>query len=373
MFLIHSSLNLYVSPKLTDSSNHKHLVHQSKGDSEKLVKSKKLLALDKMRIQKMCFAGFPTPLQKMPRLSKVLACPSLFVKRDDMTDLAFGGNKTRKLEFLFADAKNKGVDVVISTGAVQSNCAYMVAAAARRLGMKPILVLVGKEPDVYDGNLLLDKLLSAKIHFIDRYGPHVEDLMNSLADEYKAKGHKPYVIPVGASTPSTVPGYALAMEELVNQFNELGEKINFVVCACGTGGTQAGLLLGTKLLDVPAKILGTSVFASKADASKTVARLINDSAKLLDNDVSIVLEDVIVFDEYIKEGYGVLNIEVTNALKLVAETEGIFLDPIYTGKAMVMLIDLIKKGYFKKDNNLVFFHTGGLPALLLYRNKLSKA
>ena len=326
-----------------------------------------------MRTQKISFAGFPTPLQKMPRLSRVLCGPRLFVKRDDMTDLAFGGNKARKLEFLFADAKNKGADVVISTGAVQSNCACMVAAAARRLGMKPVLVLVGKEPDDYDGNLFLDKLLSAEIHFIDGSGPHVEDLMNSLAEEFKAKGRKPYVIPVGASVPLTVPGYALAMEELVNQFREIGERIDYVVCACGTGGTQAGLILGARLLDVTAKILGVNVFAIKADASRTIAQLVNGSAELLGVDLSIVPEGVTVFDDYIKEGYGVLNKEVTEAIKLVAETEGIFLDPVYTGKAMVALIDLIKKGYFKKDDNVVFFHTGGLPALFLYRNELGKA
>jgi len=338
-----------------------------------LVKSSKLLVLERMHRRKISFAGFPTPLQRMPNLSKVLGGPSLFVKRDDMTDLAFGGNKARKLEFLFADAKNKGADVLIATGAVQSNCVCMVASAARRLGMKPVLVLVGKEPDVYDGNLLLDKLLSAEITFVDGYGTHVEDLMNSLAEEFRTKGHKPYIIPVGASTPLTVPGYALAMEELVNQFNQIGENLDSIVCACGTGGTQAGLILGAKLLDVDAKILGVNVFASKADASRTIARLVNGSAGLLDVDLSLTAEEVNVFDEYIKEGYGVLNKEVTEAIKLVAETEGIFLDPVYTGKAMIALIDLIKKGYFKKDDNVVFFHTGGLPALFLYRNELGKA
>jgi len=338
-----------------------------------LVESNSPSVFEQIRARKLSFAGFPTPLQKMPRLSRVLGGPRLFVKRDDVTDLAFGGNKARKLEFLFADAKNKGADLVISMGAVQSNCACMVAVAARRLGMKPVLVLVGKEPDVYDGNLLLDKLLSAEIKFVEGYGPHVEDLMNSLAEEFRTKGHKPYIIPVGASVPLTVSGYALAMEELVNQFREIEETIDYVVCACGTGGTQAGLIFGAKLLDVTAKILGASVFASRADASKTIAQLVNGSAELLDVDLSIVPEEVSVFDEYIKEGYGVLNNEVTEALKLVAETEGIFLDPVYTGKAMVALIDLIKKGYFKKDDNVVFFHTGGLPALFLYRNELGKA
>ena len=337
-----------------------------------LDKSSNLSVLQKLRAQKMCFAGFPTPLQRMPRLSKVLGGPRLFVKRDDMTDLSFGGNKARKLEFLFADAKNRGADVVISVGAVQSNCACMVAAAARRLGLKPVLVLVGKEPDVPDGNLLLDKLLSAEIHFIEEYGPHVEEFMNSLADEFRAKGHTPYVVPAGASLPSTVPGYALAMEELVNQFNQIGERLDYVVCACGTGGTQAGLIFGAKLLDAKAKIVGASVFASKADATQTITKLVNGAAELFGVDVSLVSEEVAVFDDCIKEGYGVLNSEVTEAIKLVAETEGIFLDPVYTGKAMVALVDLVKKGYFTEDDNVVFFHTGGLPALFLYRNQLGK-
>jgi D-cysteine desulfhydrase family pyridoxal phosphate-dependent enzyme len=338
-----------------------------------LVKSNNSHVFEQFRAQKTSFAGFPTPLQRMPHLSEVLCGPNLFIKRDDMTDLAFGGNKARKLEFLFADAKNKGADVVISTGAVQSNCACMVAAAARRLGMKPVLVLVGEEPNVPDGNLLLDKLLSAETHFMDGYGSHVENFMNSLANENRAKGRKPYVIPVGASVPSTVPGYALAMEELVNQFNDLGERIDYVVCACGTGGTQAGLIFGAKILNAEAEILGVSVFASKTDASKTVSGLVNGAADLFGVDVSIVPDEVAVFDDYIKEGYGILNSDVTGAIKLVAEIEGIFLDPIYTGKAMVMLIDLIKKEYFKEDDNVVFFHTGGLPALFLYRDKLGNA
>jgi len=330
------------------------------------------LILERLHKQKLSFAGFPTPLQRMPRLSKVLGGPRLFVKRDDMTDLAYGGNKARKLEFLFADAKDKGADVMISIGAIQSNCACMVASASRRLGMKPVLVLVGKEPEVPDGNLLLDKLLSADIHFIDDYGPQVDEYMNKLADEYRAKGHYPYIIPAGASIPSTVPGYALAMEELVNQFKKTGEKLDAIVCACGTGGTQAGLIFGAKLLDETAKIVGASVFAGRADASNTIVRLVNGAAELFDLDLSIAPEDVAVFDDYIKEGYGILNKDVIQALKLVAETEGIFIDPVYTGKAMVMLLDQIKKGYFNKDDNIVFFHTGGLPALFLYRSELGK-
>ena len=334
--------------------------------------AKKSLILEKIRGRRISFAGFPTPLQRMPNLSKVLDGPNLFIKRDDMTDLAFGGNKARKLEFVFADAKDKGADVIIAAGMVQSNCVCMVASAARRLGMKPVLVLQGKEPEVYAGNLLLDKLLSPEIRFVDDLGSDVPGRLAPIADEFREKGYNPYIIPVGATTPLSAWGYALAMEELVNQFDELGENLDYVVCACGTGGTQAGLVLGTKLLDVEAKILGISVFADKVVASKQIVQLVNGSAGLLGIDLSVSAEEVTVFDEYIKEGYGVLNEEVTEALKLVAETEGIFLDPVYTGKAMVALIDLVKKDYFGEEDNVVFLHTGGLPALFPYRNKLSK-
>jgi D-cysteine desulfhydrase len=178
---------------------------------------------------------------------------------------------------------------------------------------------------------------------------------------------------VGATAPLSVLGYALAIEELVEHLCELGESLDYFVCACGTGGTQAGLILGTKLLDVDVEFLGVTVFADKTAASQHTVKLVNDSTELLEVDLSISAEDVNVFDEYIKEGYGVLNEPVTEALKLAAESEGIFLDPVYTGKAMMALIDLIKKNYFKEGDNVVFFHIGGLFALFSYKNKLAKA
>jgi D-cysteine desulfhydrase family pyridoxal phosphate-dependent enzyme len=318
------------------------------------------------------FDGFPTPLQKMPNLSKELGGPSLFVKRDDMTDLAFGGNKARKLEFVFGDAVDKGADVVVAAGVVQSNCVCMVAAAARKLGMKPVLILQGREPEEVDGNLLLDKLLSVEIRYADTLSWDVTGKLADVADEFRGQGYKPYIIPVGATTPLCVLGYAIAMEELVNQFEEVRERLDYVVFACGTGGTQAGLILGKKLLDVDAEILGVTVFADKVAASKQIATLVNGAAELLEADLSVSDEEVTVFDEYIKEGYGVLNEPVTDALKLTAETEGIFLDPVYTGKAMAALIDLTKKDYFRNEDNVAFLHTGGLPALFPHRNKLGK-
>jgi D-cysteine desulfhydrase family pyridoxal phosphate-dependent enzyme len=334
--------------------------------------AKKSLILEKIRGQRISFAGFPTPLQRMPKLSRVLSGPNLFIKRDDMTDLAFGGNKARKLEFVFADAKEKGADIIVAAGVVQSNCACMVAAAARKLEMKPVLVLQGKEPEVYDGNLLLDRLLSAEIRFEDNLGWDVSGKLAAVAEEFREKGYHPYIIPVGATTPLSILGYVLAMEELINEFDEVGERLDYVVCACGTGGTQAGLILGKKLLAVDVKVLGVTVFADKVAASENIAELVNESAKLLRFDLSVSTGDVTIFDEYIKEGYGVLNEPVTEALKLVAETEGIFLDPVYTGKAMAALIDIIKQDFFKKEDNIAFLHTGGLPALFPHRNKLGR-
>jgi D-cysteine desulfhydrase family pyridoxal phosphate-dependent enzyme len=334
--------------------------------------AKKSLILEKIRGQRISFAGFPTPLQRMPNLSRVLGGPNLFIKRDDMTDLAFGGNKARKLEFVFADAEEKGADVIVAAGVIQSNCVCMVAAAARKFGIKPVLILQGKEPEVYDGNLLLDRLLSAEIRFADNLGWDISGKLASVAEEFREKGYHPYIIPVGATTPLSILGYAIAMEELVNQFDDVGESLDYVVCACGTGGTQAGLMLGTKLLDVDVKVLGVSVFADKSGASKQITKLINDAAELLEVDFSFSAGEVTIFDKYIKEGYGVLNKEVIGALKLAAETEGIFLDPIYTGKAMAALIDLTKKDYFKKEDNVVFLHTGGLPALFPHRKRLGE-
>jgi D-cysteine desulfhydrase family pyridoxal phosphate-dependent enzyme len=318
------------------------------------------------------FDGFPTPLQRMLNLSRALGGPNLFVKRDDITDLAFGGNKARKLEFVFGDAVEKGADVVVAAGVVQSNCVSMVASAARKLGMKPVLVLQGKEPEEVDGNLLLDKLLSAEIRYADTLSWDVTGKLASVADEFREKGYTPYIIPVGATTPLSLLGYAVAMEELVNQFDEIGESLDYVVCACGTGGTQAGLILGKKLLDVGVEVLGVTVFADKVAASDHIAELVNGAAELLEVDLAVSAGEVAVFDEYIKEGYGVLNEPVTEALKLTAETEGIFLDPVYTGKAMAALIDLIKKDCFKEEDNVAFLHTGGLPSLFPHRNRLGK-
>jgi len=317
--------------------------------------------------------GFPTPLQEMPHLTKALGGPTLLIKRDDMTDIAFGGNKARKLRLLMADAQEKGADVIISTGGLQSNSACMVAAAARRLQMKPILVLQGSPPKEYDGNLLLEMLLRADIRFVETEGRNIPAIMNNIANELIDEGHKPYVIPLGASTPLGSIGYASAMLELRDQTKEMHEEIDYIVSACGTGGTLAGLILGTKALNTKNEVLGISVGPDKVSFANHIAQLVEDASRLLSVSLSTPPCEINVFDEYVGEGYGVVTKPVAEAIRLVAEKEGIILDPVYTGKAMAGLIDLINKNHFSKEDTVVFLHTGGLPALFPYRNVLREA
>jgi len=322
------------------------------------------------KLPRVKFANLPTPLEEMPRLSKLLGGPKLWVKRDDQTGLAIGGNKVRKAEFAMADAIKKGANVVITTGAVQSNHARTIAAAAAKLGLKAVLVLRGKEPEGYNGNLLLDYLMGAELRFFDVKREEIPKIMEEVARELEDEGQTPYIIPGGASYPIGAIGYVNAALELLNQANERGIKVDYIVHAAGSGGTQAGLVLGNKALNTGIKVLSISIGPPKERLIEAAVKIADGSAKLLDIDVSVNLNDMTVNDEYVGGGYQVLSKEVVDTMKLVAKTEGILLDPVYTGKAMAGLIDLIKQGYFEKGESVVFFHTGGAPALFVYRNQL---
>ena len=306
----------------------------------------------------------------MPNLSRALGGPKLLVKRDDLTDLGFGGNKARKLEYLFGDAKAKGSDVIITTGAVQSNSACMVAAAACKLGMKTVLVLQGKEPHEWDGNLLLDRLLSTDIRFIETEGRNVPQVMQRICNEMRDEGHSPYVIPVGASTPMGAIGYSHAVLELMNQSTQMRTKIDRILVACGTGGTQAGLVLGCKLYDAKFAVTGISVGPDGRALSNRVARLVYEASAITETEFHVTPDDIKILDEYVGEGYGIVDDKVLEAIRLVAKTEGILIDPVYTGKAMAALIDLIRKNAYAEDETLVFLHTGGLPALFPHKKEL---
>jgi L-cysteate sulfo-lyase len=327
--------------------------------------------------QKLCnvprirLLNLPTPLEEMPRLTKLLKGPRLWIKRDDCTGMAFGGNKERKTEFVMADALNRKADVVITTGATQSNHARATAAAARKVGLKSVLVLRGVKPRGYDGNLLLDYLLGADIRFIseEELSHGKPNPMEKIAEELKGEGHTPYIIPGGASYPVGATAYVNAMLELLEQAQEKNFEITSLVHASGSGGTQAGLVLANKALDARIDVEGICVEPNTGWLTRETVKIANGTAKLLKMDVTVGPGDVNLVEEYAGE-YGTLTPEASEAIKLLAKTEGILLDPVYTGKAMAGLIDMIKHGRFKGEDNLVFIHTGGTPALFSYRKDL---
>jgi len=267
-----------------------------------------------------------------------------------------------------ADAIQKRADVIITTGAIQSNHARVTAAAAKKLGLKVVLVLQGGEPKGYDGNLLLDLLFGADIRFVQVRPQQTLPAMQKIAEELKKKGHKSYIVPRGASYPTGAVGYVNATLELVNQVREVDLDINYIVHASGSGGTQAGLIIANKVLKPEIKILGMCIKPNGSQwLSEKIVEIANGIAKLLDLKEVVDRKDVVLIGDYAGEAHGVPTPEAVEAIKLVAQTEGILLDPVYTGKAMAGLIDLIKKEHFKKDDNVVFIHTGGAPALFACR------
>ena len=326
------------------------------------------LHLQIARLPRIRLVNLPTPLEEMRRLSGFLGGPRLWIKRDDCTGLAFGGNKERKMEFVVADAVSKGADIVITTGDMQSNHARATAAAAKKVGLDAVLIIWGREPTEYDGNLLLNYLFGADIRFVQVGWRQIAKL-EAVAKELKKKGHIPYVIPGGASYPVGAVAYVNAMMELLMQARDANMNIDYVVHAAGSGGTQAGLVLGNKVLKTGIKILGVSVAPDDWLVNSTV-EIANGCAKLLDVKEVVDKDDVALIEDYVGEGYGVLTKEVSDAIKLVAQVEGILLDPVYTGKAMAGLIDMIKRGRFDNKENIVFIHTGGTPALFAYKKGL---
>ncbi len=327
----------------------------------------------------------PTPLQKLENLSRALGGPDIYIKRDDLTGLAFGGNKSRKLEFIIQDALDKNADVIITWAAVQSNWCLQTAAVARKFGMRPVLVLfkMYELPEEYDGNLLLDFILDADVRIKDAVAgkfikiDDVLDVIEEVESEVKKQGHTPYIAPIGGSMvggsmdkPLGAISYVNAFVEMMEQCEEMGFEINSILHATGSGSTQAGLAVGAKALKENVNVLGISVADDKESFGKDVLNIAQDTARALRAEFEIKKEDIIIFDEYIKEGYGILNKDVAEAVRLVSEKEGIFLDPVYTGKAMAGLLDLVKKDFFHKEDNIIFLHTGGTPALFPNKHKL---
>jgi D-cysteine desulfhydrase family pyridoxal phosphate-dependent enzyme len=323
------------------------------------------------QLPRLHLANLPTPLDELERLSAHLGGPRILMKRDDLTGLAFGGNKTRKLEFLMADLLHCGCNSIITYAASQSNYCRQVAAAAAKVGVRAHLVLFKSVHNEWQGNLLLDDLLGAEIHFIEGDFESAPDEAKKLAARLSAEGEKPYLADLmGAAVPVVFPAYLLAAEELHHQLQSLDLVPDWVVLTSGSGVTHASLALGLKLLGSTTRVLGISIRKPERQGREDLLHWVQLSSDQLKIGVRLEPEELYYLDQYRGEGYARPTPETIEAIRIVAETEGIFLDPVYTGKAMAGLVTEIRKGTFKRGQTLVFLHTGGTPALFAYNQEL---
>lgn len=312
-----------------------------------------------------------TPLEFLPRFTEAVGGPRVYIKRDDLLGLTSGGNKTRKLEFLVADALAQGADTLITCGAVQSNHCRLTLSAAVKEGMKCRLVLEERVPDSYSpeasGNNFLFQLLGVEKITVVPAGSDMMAAMNSVAEDLKAEGRKGYVIPGGGSNAIGATGYVACAQEIQDQLFEMGVEIHRLCVASGSAGTHAGLLTGFIGCNMNIPVVGIGVSRDPQDQDPLVHKLAMETAKRLGIRQEIEREPVVTFGDYWRPKYSVPNAKMVEAVNLMAKTEGILLDPVYTGKAVAGLIDLCRKGYFRKDENVLYVHTGGSPALYAYR------
>ncbi len=328
--------------------------------------------MDLSRFPRVPLAHLPTPLEPLKRLSAHLGGPRLYVKRDDCTGLALGGSKTRKLEFLMAEALTEGADTVITGGGTQSNHVRQTAAAAAKLGLKCELVQQVVRPWDQDqfgetGNLFLDRLLGAGLHSVpgeaDR-GPGME----RLADELRAQGRKPYVIPGGGSNAVGGLGYAGCAQEIIAQAAAMNMTVDAVVMATGSGGTQGGFVAGLVAMNSAIRTIGMEIDAEPEAVEANVRRVAEGTLDLLGVAGGLPDGVIEINPDYAGEAYGKPTDAMVEAVTMVARLEGLVLDPVYSGKAMAGLIDLVKRDEFKPTDTVVFVHTGGMPALFAYRS-----
>ncbi len=308
-------------------------------------------------IPRIRFAVLPTPIEPLQRLSAELHGPRIFVKRDDLTGLACGGNKTRKLEFVLAEALAHGARTLITVGAAQSNHCRQTAALAARMGLDCILVLSGDPEIPASGNLFLDQLFGAEIVWTT-YAER-SSMLKKTFDAAWVAGRRPYLIPLGASNALGTLAYEAAFREFLDQ----SIHIDWIVIASSSGGTQAGLALGARRAGWTGRVLGISIDEPEEELKHTVASLVNTAADLISEPVHFLPDECLVNADYLGGGYGVMGEPEVEAIRLFACQEGLLLDPVYTGRAAAGLIDLVRKNFFQSDQVVLFWHTGGTPAL----------
>ncbi|KIX12777.1 D-cysteine desulfhydrase [Dethiosulfatarculus sandiegensis] len=313
-----------------------------------------------------------TPIEKLNNLTTFMGGPEIYMKRDDMLGLAAGGNKTRKLEFVVADALAQGADTLITCGAVQSNHCRLTLAAAAKEGIKCRLVLEERVAGSYRpramGNNLIYRLMGVEEIIVVPGGSDMAKEMQKVADGLKAQSRKPYVIPGGASNTIGATGYVACAEEILNQSFEMGIKFDRVVCPSGSAGTHAGLVVGFFGNNSQVPVVGVNVSRTKEDQEKLVYDLAKATALHVGVREELPREEILCFGDYVGPGYSLPTDSMVDAVRTLAKTEAILLDPVYTGKAMAGMLDLIRTGFFKKDEKVLFVHTGGSPALHVYED-----
>jgi L-cysteate sulfo-lyase len=323
---------------------------------------------------RVSLAHLPTPLEHLPNLSKHLGGPEIWVKRDDCTGLATGGNKTRKLEFSMAAALAEGADTIVTVGAVQSNHVRQTAAAAAKLGLACEVLLEHRvadpsEPYAHSGNVFLDKIFGANLREYPG-GADFDAEMESVADEVRAAGGKPYIIPGGASNNVGALGYVNCAIELLEQAQQQGLEIDHLVTATGSAGTQAGLAVGLKAAGSDVPLLGIGVNVPREQQEEKVYKLAVETAEYIGQPGVVGREDIVANCDYVGPGYGVPTDSMNEAILLLARLEGLLFDPVYSGKALAGMIDLVRTGQFESAETIVFLHTGGSAALFAYLDQL---
>ncbi len=327
------------------------------------------------RFPRVTLTPAPTPLHRLSNLSRQLDGPDIWIKRDDLTGLAFGGNKTRKLEFLVGEAVAQGATHIVTQGATQSNHVRQTIAAANLYGLKTTVLLEervsGAHPDYYsNGNVLLDQILGTAIE-TRAAGVDMNNELIAVGDRLRQAGETPYLIPGGGSNPIGSLGYVVSAQEIISQANDQQLVIDHVVHATGSTGTQAGLVVGLQGANSGIPVLGISVRAPKEKQEENVRKLARQTWELLGIRGAFSDETVVANSDYVGGGYGIPTEGMIEAVHLLARSEGIFLDPVYSGKGFAGLVDLVRKGHFKKGQTVVFLHTGGAVGLFAYRSVLA--